>query len=101
MGAICGIGGGEIIKPVLDALGIMDVAAISFLSGCMVLDMTAYSVVRSKRSGSSRIDPVTTLPLALGAALGGVLGKQLFQRIRDRAGIRIMSVRSRRRVCWS
>ena len=33
VGAICGIGGGVIIKPVLDAADIMGVAAISFLSG--------------------------------------------------------------------
>ena len=36
-GSICGIGGGVIIKPVLDALGIMSVSAISFLSGMPVL----------------------------------------------------------------
>lgn len=82
VGAICGIGGGVIIKPALDALGIMDVATISFLSGCTVLSMTTYSVVRSKLSGSSRIDQHTGIPLALGAAIGGILGKNLFQMIR-------------------
>lgn len=30
IGAICGIGGGVIIKPVLDSVGILDVTAISF-----------------------------------------------------------------------
>lgn len=30
VGAICGIGGGVIIKPVLDATGTMSVTAISF-----------------------------------------------------------------------
>ena len=86
VGAICGIGGGVIIKPLLDAFGIMDVAAISFLSGCTVLSMTAYSVVRSKAGGSSRIDQYTGVPLALGAAVGGVLGKYLFQILRDMSG---------------
>jgi uncharacterized membrane protein YfcA len=86
VGAICGIGGGVIIKPALDAFGIMDVATISFLSGCTVLSMTTYSVVRSKLSGSSRIDSFTGVPLALGAAIGGVLGKNMFQAIRDMSG---------------
>ena len=36
VGAICGIGGGVIIKPLLDALKILDVSQISFLSGCTV-----------------------------------------------------------------
>lgn len=82
-GAICGIGGGVIIKPVLDSFGIMSVSTISFLSGCTVLSMTAYSVIRSKRSGASRIDQKTGFPLAVGAAIGGVLGKNLYQMIKD------------------
>lgn len=82
-GAICGIGGGVIIKPVLDSFGIMSVSTISFLSGCTVLSMTTYSVIRSKRSGASRIDQKTGFPLAVGAAIGGVLGKNLYQIIKD------------------
>ncbi len=83
VGAICGIGGGVIIKPLLDALHIMDVSTISFLSGCTVLSMTAYSVLRSKLGGASRIDTAIGVPLALGAAVGGVVGKQTFQIVRD------------------
>ena len=82
-GAICGIGGGVIIKPALDAFGIMDVATISFLSGCTVLSMTTYSVLRSRRSGASAFERATGLPMALGAAVGGVVGKQLFQLIKS------------------
>lgn len=78
IGAICGIGGGVIIKPALDAFHVMDVAAISFLSGCTVLSMTTYSVIKSKRSGESHIEQKTGLPLALGAAFGGILGKWAF-----------------------
>ena len=33
VGSICGIGGGVIIKPVLDATGIMGVSSISFFVG--------------------------------------------------------------------
>ena len=35
-GAICGIGGGVIIKPVLDLFQMASVSTISFLSGCTV-----------------------------------------------------------------
>ena len=45
-GAICGIGGGVIVKPVLDVFGWDSVSTISFLSGCMVLTMSCYSVGR-------------------------------------------------------
>lgn len=78
VGAICGIGGGIIIKPVLDATGVADVATINFLSGCTVLAMTLYSVLRAKLSGTSTIDPKTDTPLAIGAAVGGLAGKELF-----------------------
>ena len=40
VGAICGIGGGVLIKPLLDAFGVLSVASISFLSGCTVLSMS-------------------------------------------------------------
>ena len=46
IGGICGIGGGVIIKPVLDALGLMSVSAISFLSGISAMMMAAISVFR-------------------------------------------------------
>lgn len=81
VGAICGIGGGIIIKPVLDALGIMDVASISFLSGFTVLVMASYSIIQCKMSGKSHIDKKIGNPLALGAVVGGILGKLLFSYI--------------------
>lgn len=83
IGAICGIGGGVIIKPVLDAFGVMDVTVISFLSGCTVLSMTAYSVIKNKISGESHVSKKTGLPLAAGAAAGGLIGKWLFSFVRS------------------
>lgn len=78
-GAICGIGGGVIIKPLLDSFGLMDVKTISFLSGCTVLAMSTYSFVVSKMKKESLVDMRIGTPLAVGAAIGGVLGKSLFQ----------------------
>lgn len=81
-GAICGIGGGVIIKPVLDMAGLASVSTISFLSGCTVLSMSCYSVGRNLLSGESRVDFKTGTPLAIGAAIGGVAGNQLFKLIK-------------------
>lgn len=80
IGAICGIGG-IIIKPVMDAVGAADVATINFLSGCTVLSMTCYSVIKSKVSGDSKIDPKIDTPLAVGAAAGGLAGRQMFSAV--------------------
>ncbi len=78
VGAICGIGGGVVIKPVLDMLRLGSAATINFLSGCTVLSMSLYSVSKALRAGDSKVDMATGTPLALGAAVGGVAGKELF-----------------------
>ena len=82
VGAICGIGGGVVIKPVLDMLRMGSAATINFLSGCTVLSMSLYSVVKSLRAGDSRVEMSTGTPLALGAAVGGVIGKQMFSAVK-------------------
>ena len=81
-GAICGIGGGVIVKPVLDVFGWDSVSTISFLSGCMVLTMSCYSVGRSMLAGEKTVNAKTITPLAIGASLGGIAGKQLFGMIK-------------------
>ncbi len=78
VGAVCGVGGGILIKPVLDAVSSIDVATVNFLSGATVLSMTAYSVARSIHAGSGSMDLSRDTPLAVGAAFGGLAGKQLF-----------------------
>ncbi|HIS56397.1 MAG: sulfite exporter TauE/SafE family protein [Lachnospiraceae bacterium] len=81
IGAICGIGGGVIIKPVLDMVGILDVKTINFLSGCTVLAMSTYSIVMAKAAKESLVEWKTATPLAIGAAVGGLLGKEIFQTV--------------------
>lgn len=77
VGSISGMGGGILIKPILDAVSGLDVASISFMSGCTVL---AMAIVNAYRGRNDQLDlnlPVT-LPLGLGAVVGGVLGKSIF-----------------------
>lgn len=78
IGTICGMGGGIIIKPVLDATGVMTVSTITFLSGCTVIAMTCWSVGKTMLRRESVIDIKKTTFLALGAAIGGLSGKQLY-----------------------
>lgn len=85
LGAISGIGGGVIIKPVMDAISGLGVSTISFLSGCTVLGMSVVSILRS-RGGDAKIDPKQGTLLALGGAIGGVLGKWAFDIIKSSFG---------------
>ena len=78
-GAICGMGGSVIIKPILDLTGLGTVSTINFLSSCTVLSMSLYSVGKSLLSHDRTVEKNAAIPLAVGAAGGGVLGKQLFQ----------------------
>ena len=82
VGAICGIGGGVVIKPVLDMFQMGAPATINFLSGCTVLSMSLYSVSKALRAGDSKVEMSTGTPLALGAAAGGVVGKEMFSAVK-------------------
>lgn len=80
IGAISGIGGGIIIKPVLDTLGTLSSSTISFMSCCTVLTMSLSSFIRNRKS-KVKLDYSISLWLATGAAVGGVVGKSIFSMI--------------------
>lgn len=85
IGSVCGIGGGVLMKPLLDAFQIMSVSVVNFLSGCTVLTMSVVSLFRGRRRGGQAIRLKTTIPLGIGAALGGILGKYLFAFLQETA----------------
>lgn len=77
IGAISGIGGGIIIKPVLDAFSVFGISTITFLSGCTVLSMSGFSLILNKKNRVSLELKISGL-LATGSIIGGLLGKFLF-----------------------
>lgn len=77
-GGICGIGGGIIIKPLIDLFSIASISTASFLSSATVLAMAAYNSARNLSSELGAIRVNTMLPLAVGAAVGGVSGNLVF-----------------------
>lgn len=83
-GGICGIGGGVIIKPVVDSLGVLSVSALSFLSGLTVLSMSCISVYKQRKR--RLVNMKTGTALAIGAAVGGLIGKALFDAIKKSVG---------------
>lgn len=78
IGRICGLGGGVIIKPVLDSFGVMSVASVSFLSACTVLCMTGWSVGKAFVKKDVELDIRISTALAMGSLFGGLIGKRLF-----------------------
>ena len=84
VGGICGIGGGVIIKPVIDAMGIMSVSAISLLSGLTVLSMSVVNVIKQRQSGLVELKRGSLL--AAGSVVGGLLGNNLFHMLKSLLG---------------
>lgn len=80
LGALTGIGGGVIIKPILDLTGRFDASSASMLSSITVLSMAAVSVTQHIRK-KTKIDFLTAIPLALGATVGGQLGGKGIKRL--------------------
>ena len=73
VGAVSGMGGGVIIKPVMDFLHFHDVASISFYSSFAVLVMAMVSTYRQIKYGFE-MKWLKMIALAVGAVLGGYLG---------------------------
>lgn len=73
LGAISGMGGGVIIKPIFDFVGAHSVAAISFYSSVAVFTMAIVSTLRQLKSGL-RMDWKALGWISFGAVAGGFLG---------------------------
>ena len=82
IGAISGIGGGIIIKPLLDRIAMFDIIQINFLSGCTVLAMTAMALIRN-RSSEIVIHKKIGGIIAVSGIFGGLAGKYLFNLLLD------------------
>ena len=76
VGSLTGMGGGVIIKPLMDMFGDFDVQTISIISSITVLTMAVVSVIKQIKS-KTEIPFKTAMPLAAGSVLGGFIGKEV------------------------
>lgn len=76
IGSSTGMGGGVIIKPVLDVLGDFDVETIGMLSSITVFAMSLVSVGKQLRN-QAKVDGKVAIPLALGSVAGGIIGNKI------------------------
>ena len=77
LGSFVGLGGGVIIKPVLDVINAHSLPEISFFSSCAVFAMSITSTTRHIIK-KTPIKPSIVLLVALGSVGGGLLGNYLF-----------------------
>lgn len=91
IGSMAGLGGGVIIKPVLDSLGHYDITTIGVLSSWTVFAMAIVSILRHLKSKFS-LHIKSTFYIAIGSILGGVIGQHLLGFIIDQTGERLAKV---------
>lgn len=77
LGSFVGLGGGVIIKPVLDVINAHSLTEISSFSSCAVFAMSITSTTRHIIK-KTPIKPSIVLLVALGSVGGGLLGNYLF-----------------------
>lgn len=73
-GAVSGMGGGVILKPLLDATGMFDVESIGVLTSATVLVMAVVSVAKHRRE-RTHLPVRLAAPLVAGSVAGGFLGQ--------------------------
>ncbi|MGE4548108.1 MAG: sulfite exporter TauE/SafE family protein [Intestinibacillus sp.] len=76
VGAMTGMGGGVIIKPVLDVLNQYDVATISMLSCITVFAMAVVSIAKQVRQ-KTPVPFQLAMSLAIGSMIGGDIGARI------------------------
>lgn len=77
IGALVGMGGGVIIKPVLDMIGVHSVEIIGFISTCAVFAMSISSTVKHIKA-KTEIKPKIVLLVSIGSIIGGIVGNEIF-----------------------
>lgn len=80
VGSLTGMGGGVIIKPLMDMLHGFDVQTIGVLSSITVFSMSVVSIGK-QIIAKTEIPYQTAIPLAVGSVAGGMAGERLLQTI--------------------
>lgn len=85
IGATVGLGGGVIIKPVLDSMNFASVDVVNFISSFAVFAMSISSMIRHKIQ-NTKFDKKAALLVSFGAVGGGFIGNRLFRLFLDAVG---------------
>ena len=82
VGSMAGIGGGVIIKPILDFLGDFSLSTISVLSSFTVFSMAIVSIIKQIKY-KFKLEVKKTVFIGIGSIIGGLLGENLLKLVID------------------
>ncbi|MBR5202399.1 MAG: sulfite exporter TauE/SafE family protein [Clostridia bacterium] len=80
VGSLTGMGGGVIIKPLMDVLGDYNVQTIGVISSITVFSMALVSVAKQIKA-KTKIPFETAIPLGFGSVFGGFIGERVLSYI--------------------
>ena len=83
VGALTGLGGGVIIKPLMDVLGDYDAQTIGVVSSITVFTMAIVSILKQLKA-KTVIPFSTAIPLSVGSIVGGFFGQKVLNFIIDK-----------------
>lgn len=89
IGALVGMGGGVIIKPLLDLIGCHTVEVVGFISTCAVFSMSISSSVKHIRN-KTKIDSKIVLLVSAGSIVGGIVGNEIFDAVFERLNSQVV-----------
>lgn len=93
IGASSGIGGGVIIKPVLESMNIFTLPTVNFLSSATIFAMAVVSIAKQIKQ-KDKINFKNTSILAIGSIIGGIVGQKILRVLvsmsKDTSGISIL-----------
>lgn len=80
VGSLTGMGGGVIIKPIMDVIGDYDVQSIGLIASITVFSMAFVSILKQIKA-NTKIPFKTAVPLAIGSVIGGIVGERVLKLI--------------------
>lgn len=93
IGSITGVGSGILMKPILDLFSSDSVAVINIMSSITVFAMSLSAMVKELKNKVS-IDYNTVIYLSAGSIVGGIIGKRIFEHIKQTYGSAIVTSQS-------
>lgn len=93
VGSITGVGSGILMKPILDLFSRDSVAVINIMSSVTVFAMSLSAMVKELKNKVS-LDYNTVIFLSAGSIVGGIIGKRIFEHIREGYGSGIVTAQS-------
>lgn len=81
LGAVIGLGGGTLLRPMFDAIAFHSIYNISFLISFAVVVMSVFSTGK-KMKGGADVNLKTAILLSLGSVIGGLAGNRVFEHLR-------------------